>query len=69
MYATRSGFSLLVHKAMLPKTLTKTDATPYTASASHVHALGLPQGPIYLPLGNNPFILSDANNDGDAYNA
>ena len=54
---------------MLPRTLSKTDATPCTALAFHAHALGLPQRPIYLPLGHTPSILVDTNNDGDAHNA
>ena len=66
MYSTRSGFSLFICKEMLPKTLTTTGAMPCTVSASHVHALGLPQGPTYLPLGHTPSILVDTNNDGDA---
>ena len=69
MYSTRSGFSLLVHKAMLLRTVTTTDAIPCTALASHLHILGLPQGPIYLPLGFTPSILVDTNNDGDAHDA
>ena len=69
VYSTRSGFSLLVRKAMFPRTLTATDATPCTASASHAYALGPPHGLTYLPVGHTPSILIDTNNDGDAHNA
>ena len=54
---------------MLPRTLTTTDPTPYTASASNAHALGLPQGPIYIPLGHTPSILVNTNNISDAHDA
>ena len=46
---------------------TTTDATLYTASAPHVHTLGLPQGPICLLLGHIPSFLADTNNEGDAH--
>ena len=42
IYSTRSGF-LLVHMAMLPRTLTTTDAMTCTVLAPHTHALSLPQ--------------------------
>ena len=58
-------FSLSVHKAMLPRTLSSIDATLCTASASHAHALGPPLGPAYLPLGHTPSILVNTNNVGD----
>ena len=54
---------------MLPRTLTSIDATPCTASASHVHAPGPLQGPTYLPLGHTLSILVNTNNVGDAHNA
>ena len=55
---------------MLPKTFATTDAMPFTARESHMHALSLPQGPTYLPLGCAPSILvNNTNNDGDAYDA
>ena len=38
-------------------------------SASHAHALGPPQGPIYLPLGRTLSILVSTNNVRDAHNA
>ena len=69
MFPTRFGFSLFAHKVMLPRALISADATPCTASASHAHALGPPQGPTYLPLGRTPSTLVDTNNVGDAYNA
>ena len=69
MYSTRSGFSLLVCKAILPRTLTTTDAMPCTISASYVYALDPPQGPTHLPLGCTLSILVDTNNDGYAHNA
>ena len=62
-------FSLSVHKAMLPRTLSSIDAMLCTASASHVHALGPPLGPTCLPLGCTPSILASTNNVGDAHNA
>ena len=68
-FSTRSGFSLFVHKAMLPRTLTSIDAMPCTASASHVHAPGPLQGPTYPPLGHTPSTLVNTNSDGDAHNA
>ena len=68
-FSTRSGFSLFVHKAMLPRTLISIDATLCTASASHVHVPGPLQGPIYLPLGCTLSILVNTNNIGDAHDA
>ena len=62
-------FSLFVHKAMLPRTLSLIDAILCTASASHAHALGPPLGPTYLLLGHTPSILVNTNNVGDAHNA
>ena len=53
---------------MLPRTLISINATPCIASASHAHALDLPQGPTYLPLGHTPSILVNTNNIGDAHN-
>ena len=55
--------------AMLPRTLTATDAMLCTVSASHVHALSLPQRPTCPPLGRIPSILTNTSNDKDAYNA
>ena len=69
MYSTSSGFSPIVHKALLLKILTTTNAMPYTASKSHAHAVGPPQGLTYLPLGHTPSILLNTNNIGDAHNA
>ena len=69
MYSTRSGFSLSIHKQCFQGQLTTTDAMPCTASASHAHALGPPQGPTYLPLGHTPSILVNTNNDRDAHDA
>ena len=54
---------------MVPKTLTSTDSILFTVLASHMHALGLPQGPIYLPLGCTPSILENTNNNEDAHDA
>ena len=54
---------------MLPRTLILADAMPCTASESHVHAQGPPQGPKYLPLGHTLSILVSINNVGDAHNA
>ena len=51
------------------RTLTSPDAKPCTVSASHVHTLGLPQGPTYLPLGYTPSILVNTNNNRDAHDA
>ena len=62
-------FSHYPCKVMLPKTLISTEAMPCTASASHVYALGLPQGPIYLPVGYTLSILVNTNNNGDAHDA
>ena len=42
---------------------------PCTASTSHVHATGPPQGPTYLPPGHTPSILVDTKRDGDAHDA
>ena len=67
MFSIRSRFSLFVHKALLPGTLISADGMPCTASASHAHASGLPQGPTYLPPGHTPSILVDTKSDGDAY--
>ena len=61
--------SLIVHKAILPRTLISTDAMLFTVLASHAHTLGPSQGPTYLPLGCNPSILVNTENDGDTYNA
>ena len=61
--------SLSVYMAMLPRKLTKADATLCTVSASHVHALILPQIPSYPPLGYTPSILINTINDGDANDA
>ena len=52
---------------MLPRTLTSADATLCTASVSHTHALGPPQGPTYLPLGRTLSILVSTNNVADAH--
>ena len=49
---------------MLPKTLILIDTMPCTASASHVHAPGLPQGPTYLPLGRTPSTLVNTRSAG-----
>ena len=54
---------------MLPRTPTTTDAMPCTAPESQEYALGLPQIPIYLPLGYNPSILVNTKNYGDAHDA
>ena len=62
-------FSLSVHKAILPRTLSSIDATLCTASASHAHALGPPLGPTCLPLGCTPSILASTNNVGDGHDA
>ena len=69
MFSTRSGFSLFVHKAMLPRTLISIDATPCTVSASHAYAPGPPQGPTYLPLGRTPSTLVNTRSAGDAHDA
>ena len=42
---------------------------PCTESASHAHALGLPKGPMYVPLGHTPSTLADTNNNRDAHDA
>ena len=42
---------------------------PCTASTSHVHATGPPQGPTYLPPGHTLSILVDTKSDGDAHDA
>ena len=55
--------------AILPRTLTTTDDMPYTAPASHVHALGPPQGPTYLSLGYTHSKLVNTNKIGDAHDA
>ena len=55
--------------AMLPRKLTTADATLFTVSASHVHALVLSQVPSYPPLGYTPSILINTINDGDANDA
>ena len=68
-FSTRSGFSLFIRKAMLPRTLTSIDATPCTALASHAHAPGLLQGPTYPLLGHTPSTLVNTNSDGDAHDA
>ena len=67
--STRSGLSLFVYKAMLPRILISIDAMLCTASASHAHAPGLPQRPTYLPLGCTLSLLVSTNNAGDAHNA
>ena len=59
----------MVHKELLPGTLILADAMPCTSSASHVHALGPPQVPTYLPLGCNLSILAGTNNGGNAHDA
>ena len=69
MFSTRSGFSLFVRKAMLPRTLISIDAMSGTASVSHVHVLGPLQGPTYLPLGHTLSILVNTKNIGDAHDA
>ena len=69
MLSTSTGFSLTVYKSMLPGTLILAEAMPCTMSASHVHALGLLQGPIYLPLGHTLSILAGTNSGGNAHNA
>ena len=69
MFSTRSGFSLFGRKAILPRTLISIDAIPCTASASHVHAPGPPQGPIYLPLGHTTSTLINTRSSRDAHNA
>ena len=69
MFSTRSGFSLSVYKAMLPRKLTLIYATLCTASASHAYAPGPLQGPTYPPLGHTPSTLVNTNSDGDAHNA
>ena len=69
MLSTSTRFSLVVHKAMLPGTLILAYAMPCTVSASHAHALGPPQGPIYLPLGHTLSTLASINNGGNAHNA
>ena len=50
--------------AMLPRILTLIDAVFFTASASYVHALALPQGPTYPPLGYTPSISANTINVG-----
>ena len=62
-------FSLSVHKAMLPWTLSSIDAMLCTVSASHAHALGPPLGPTCLLLGCTPSILASTNNVWDAHDA
>ena len=47
----------------------KTDAMLCNALASHDHALGLPQGPTYLPLGYTLSISVNTNSIGDTHNA
>ena len=69
MFSTRSGFSLFFHKAMLPRTLISTDATPCTASEFQAHTLDPPQGPTCLLLGHTPSILLDTKSDRDAHDA
>ena len=69
-FSTRSGFCLVIHKAMLPRThFISTDATFCTALASHVHTLGPPQGPTYLSLGHTLSILVSTNNVSNANDA
>ena len=67
IYSTRSGFSLFIHKAMLPRTLISTDAAPFTMLESHAHALDPPQRPTYLLLGRTLSILVNTKNGGDIY--
>ena len=69
MLSTSTGFSLMVRKAILPRTLILADVMLCTASASHVHAPGLPQRPTYLPLGHTLSILAGTNNGGNTHNA
>ena len=52
---------------MLPRTLITSNTTLYTVSGSHLHALGLPQGPIYLLLDHTLSILVKTKNFGDAH--
>ena len=68
MYSTRSRL-LFVHLVMLPRTFTSTDATLCIALASYVHALGLPLGPTYTPLGSTPSITANTSNARDAHDA
>ena len=69
MLYTSPRFSLVVHKAMLPRTLILVDATLSTALASYVHALVLPQGPTYLHRGHTLSILASTNNGGATHDA
>ena len=69
MLSTKTEFFLVVCKAMLLGTLILADTTPCTVSSSHAHALGVPQGPTYLPLGHTISILVGTNNIGNAHNA
>ena len=54
---------------MLPRIVSSADATLCTASASHAHTLGPPQGPTYLPLGHTLSTLVNTKNDGDTHDA
>ena len=69
MYSTRSGFSLVFYKAMLPRKLITTDIMLCTMSVYYVNALSPPQGPTYLPLGYTLSILVNTENIRDAHNA
>ena len=70
MFSTRSGFSLFVHKAMLPRTLSSIDAILCTASAFYAHALGLHFWDPHIFLwASTPSILVNTDNVGDAHNA
>ena len=59
----------MVHKAIFPRTLILADAMLCTASASHAHAPGPPQGPTYLPQGHTLSILAGTNNSGVTHDA
>ena len=54
---------------MFPGKVISTDAMLCTALESHVHTLGSPQGPTYLPLCHTLSILVSTNNVGDAQDA
>ena len=69
MLSTIAGLSLMVRKAILPRTVILADIMPYTASVSRGHAPGLPQRPTYLPLGHTLSILASTNNCGNAQDA
>ena len=67
-YYTTSVF-LSICVVMVPHTFTLSDITPCTMSASHLHALTLPWGPICPPLGHNLSISANTSNAGDTHNA